>query len=463
MPDAARSLLALLALTVACEWPIPAVAGEPDTTKACKMECPKFSKHVYHLRILESYTISTCRAKTSIILTTTRKTNVCVDPKLDWVKKVMQGIDARTKFGTPTKKPPLANRHSGEAKLEVESHAQPTKKVSTTSHKTDTLPVRTTADPQPFVERGLSGVEATTSSASLTPQPETTAEKSTLQPESTANREIESETFEGHKRLGERVTPTKKSLEDFSRTTQRLVSPPMPFPGTDKTSTKSPAFVSETLTNPSARPATNSSVSKLLLEFVTKDKTSMTMPTKLPNSSDQHRLFLSTSSADHKPESVEGATTQLPTDSSSPSSRQSSSDRTSLSSVQFRGMVDAEREGDTTETLSSIGTGRTFSKPSDTFQISGYHQETFMESTSISISNTSATTLSCKPHSQSMVQNYIIPVLSIGGILCVLLALGGLVYAKRNICPRRSPKRQIQGLLYYPCDSQAESYPMEIV
>ncbi|XP_058010960.1 fractalkine [Ahaetulla prasina] len=463
MPDAARSVLALLALTVVCEWPIPAVAGEPDTTKACKMECPKFSENKYPSSILQSYTVSTCRAKTSIILTTKKNRNICANPNHDWVKKAMQNIDARTRYNTTTKKLPVTNRHSGEAKLEVEGHAQPTKKVSTTSHKRVTLPVRTTADPQPFVESGLSGVEATTSSASLTPQPETIADKSTLQPDSIVNHEIESETFEGHKRSGDHVTSTKKGLEDFARTTQRLVSPPMPFPGTDKTSTKSPALVSETLANSSTRPPMNSSISKLLLEFVTKDKTSMTIPTKLSNSSDQHRLFLSSSSANHKPQSVEGSTAQLPTDSSSPSNRQSSSDRNSLNSVQFQGVIDAESEGDTTETLSSIGTGRTFSKPSDTLQISGYHQETFIVSTSASISNTPPTTLDCNPHSQSMVQNYIIPVLSIGGILCVLLALGGLVYAKRNMCTKRSPKRQIQGLMYYPCDSQAESYPMEIV
>uniref|UniRef100_A0A8C6XB45 Uncharacterized protein n=1 Tax=Naja naja TaxID=35670 RepID=A0A8C6XB45_NAJNA len=383
----------------------------------------------------------------------------CAHPDHDWVKKAMQDIDARTKYGTTTENLPAANRHSGEAKVEVGDKAQPTKKVSTTTHKTATYPVRTTADPQPFVERGSAGLEATASSSSLTPpQPETVADKSTLPPDPIANHEVGSETFEEHKRLGEHFTPTKKSLKDLSGTAQRLVSPPMPFPGTDKTSTQSPAFVSETLASPSARPSMNSSVSKLLLEFVTKDKTLITIPTKLFNSSE---LFLSSFSTGHKPPSVEGATTQLPTNSSSPSSTQFGSGRTSLSSVQFQGVIDAEGEGDTMQTPLSVGTGRTFSKPSATLPIPGYHQETFNESASISNPNTTPATLGCYP--QPMVQNYIIPVLSVGGVLCVFLAIGSLVYLKRNICTKRSPKRQVQGLMYYPCDSQAETYPMEVV
>uniref|UniRef100_A0A670YQC7 Uncharacterized protein n=2 Tax=Pseudonaja textilis TaxID=8673 RepID=A0A670YQC7_PSETE len=380
------------------------------------------------------------------------------------VKKAMQDIDARTIYAT-TENLPAVNRHSGEAEMEVGDNAQPTNKVSTTTaHKTATSPVRTTADPQPFVERGLAGLEATPSSPSLTPpQPETIADKSTFPPDPIAHHEAGSENFEEHKRLGEHFTPTKKGLEDFSRTTQRLVSPPVPFPGTDQTRTQSPTSVSETLVSPSARPSMNSSASKLLLEFVTKDKTLITIPTKLSTSPE---LFLSSFNADHKPPSVEGATTQLPINSSRPSSTQFGSDRTGLDSVQFQGVIDAEGEGGTTQTPLSIGTGpssRTSSKPSFTLPVPGYHQEMFNGSAPISNPNTSPTTLDFYPHPQPMVQNYIIPVLSIGGVLCVFLAVGVLVYLKRNICTERSSKRQVQGLMYYPCDSQAETYPLEMV
>ncbi|XP_026535913.1 fractalkine [Notechis scutatus] len=463
MPDVLRILLALLALAVACKGPIPAVAGEPDTTKVCERECPIYLKNKLPSSVLESYTISICRAKTSIILKTKKNRIFCADPDHDWVKKAVQDIDARTIYAT-TENLPAVNRHSGEAKMEVGDKAQPTRKVSTTAHKTATSPVRTTADPQPFVERGLAGLEATTSSTSLTPpQPETIADKSTLPPDPIANHEVGSENFEEHKRLGEHFTPTKKGLEDFSRTTQRLVSPPVPFPGTDKTSTQSPTFVSETLVSPSARPSTNSSVSKLLLEFVTKDKTLITIPTKLSTSPE---LFLSSFNTGHKPPSVEGATTQLPINSSRPSSTQFGSDRTSLNSVQFQGVIDAEGEGGTTQTPLSIGSGpssRTFSKPSDIPPIPGYHQEMFNGSASISNPNTPPAILDCYPHPQPMVRNYIIPVLSVGGVLCVFLAVGVLVYLKRNICTGRSSKRQVQGLMYYPCDSQAETYPLEMV
>ncbi|XP_013911243.1 PREDICTED: uncharacterized protein LOC106540593 [Thamnophis sirtalis] len=458
-----RNLLALLALTVACEWPIPAVAGEPDTTKACKMECLDHLRRKYPLSILESYTVSTCRGKTSIILKTKKNRFFCAKRDDDWVKKAMQAMDVRTKFGHTIKSLPVANRHSGETKLEVEGHAQPTKKISTTPYKTATLPVRTTGEAQPSVERGLSGMEATTSFALLIPQPETIADKSTLQPDSIANHEIGTETLEGHKGLGEHILSTKKGLEDFSGTTPQLVSPPMPFPGSDRTSTQSPAFVSETLANPSTRPSMNSPISKLLQKSVTKDKMLIMIPTKVSNSSDQHRLLFSSSSADHELQSAKGSTTQLPANSSSPSSRQSSSGRTSLSSVQFRGVVDAEREGGTTELPLSIGTGRTFPKPSDPLQIPGHRQETFIESTSIPNPNTPPGTVVCNPRSQTMVQNYIIPVLSIGVVLCVLLVVGGLVYFKRNLCIKRSPKRQVQGVMYYACDSQMESHSMELV
>ncbi|KAK9392921.1 CX3CL1: Fractalkine [Crotalus adamanteus] len=463
MRDAARSLVALAALAAACKGPILAVAGEPDATKTCAFECLRFTKNKFPSNMLESYAVSTCRAKTSVKLKTKKNRTFCANGDHDWVKKVMQDIDARSapslsRYGTTTENLPAANRHLGGTVLEVEGHVQPTKKVSTTSYKTAILSVRATEDPQPFIERGLAGLATTTSSTWLTPQPETVVDKSTLQSGSIANNKLRSETTEGHQRFRELFTPTKKGLEDFARTTQRLVSPPVPFPGTDKRSTRSPAFVPETLT--STGPWRSSSLSKLLLEFVRKDKTLITIPTTLSNSS---RVSLSSFSTDHKPQSVEESTAQLPTNSSSHSSTHSSSDRNSLNSVRFRGVIDADREGDATETSLIIGNGtsdRTFSKPSNTLPIPGYHQETFNESTLIFNPNMPP---NCIYPSQSMVQNYIIPVVSVGVALCVVLAIGGLVYIKRNICTKQSPKRQVQGLLYHPCDSQAESYPMAIV
>lgn len=397
-------------------------------------------------------------------LKTKKNRTFCADGDHDWVKKVMQDIDARTapslsRYGTTTENLPGANRHLGGPVLEVDGQVHPTKKVSTTSYKTAVLSVRTTEDPQPFIQRGLAGLETTTSSTWLTPQPETIADKSTLQSGSIANNKLRSETTEGHQRFRELFTPTKKGQEDFARTTQQLVSPPVPFPGTDKRSTNSPAFVPETLT--STGPSRNSSLSKLLLEFVRKDKVLITMSTTLSNSSDQSRLSLSSFSTDHKPQSVEESTAQLPTNSSSHSSTHSSSDRNSLDSVSFRGVIDADREGDTTERSLFIGndtSGRTFSKSSN--PIPGYHQETFNESTLISNPNMAP---DCIYPSPSRVQNYVIPVVSVGVVLCVLLVIGGLVYVKRNICTNVPAKRQVQGLLYSPCDSQAESYPMAIV
>lgn len=379
----------------------------------------------------------------------------------------MRDIDARTipspsRYGTTTENLPAANRHLGGAVLEVDGHVQPTKKVSTTSHKTAILPVRTTEHPQPFIERGLAWLETTTSSTTwLSPQPETIADKSTLQSGLIANNKIRSETTEGHQRFRQHFTPMKKGLEDFARTTQRLVSPPVPFPGTDKRSTQSPAFVPETLT--STPPSRNSSISKLLLEFVTKDKALITIPIMLSSSSDQRRLSLSGFSTDHKPQSVEESTAPLPTNSISHSNAPSSSDGNGLNSVRLRGVIDGDREEDTTETSLFIGNGtsdRTFSKPSNALPVPGYHPETFNEST---LTSSPKVPQDCNHPSQSMVQNNIIPVVSTGVVLCVLLAIGGLVYVKRNICTKQSPKRQVQGLFYYPCDSQAESYPMAIV
>ncbi|XP_007440821.1 uncharacterized protein LOC103066086 [Python bivittatus] len=384
----------------------------------------------------------------------------------------MKQIDSRnvpslSGYDTTTENLPVVDRHSGEAMEEVGGQAHPSKTFSTTPYKTATLPVITTGDPNSSIEKVLAGSDATTYSTLFTPQPETVAAKPTLQSDSIANRGVASESTEGHKRFGEHFTPTRKGLEDFARTTHLLVSPSTSLTGTDETSTSDNGFVSETLMRSSTHYPMNSSITKLLMEFVTKDKTSIMVPTKLSNSSDQRSLFLSSFNTDHKPQSVEGSTVQsFPTNYNSHSSTHSSSDGSNLSSVKFRDVIDAQSEGDTTETPLSIETGTlgsTFSKTSDNLPISGYHQETFNEENiSITITNTPQVPFNFS-HFQSKLQNYIIPVVSIGGIICVILAVGGLMYIKRSICTRQSPTKQVQGLMYFPCDSQAESYLLEIL
>ncbi|XP_063169159.1 fractalkine [Candoia aspera] len=467
MPDAARSLVALAALAAACEWPIPVVAGEPDAANTCSTECLQFISKPIPLSRLDSYRSITCRAKISVILKTKKEKYFCARGDDIWVKEIMRQIDARnapssSRYDTTAENLPGVGRHSGEAKEELGGQAHPTKTFSTTPYKTATLPVITTGGPNSSVEKVLAGSETSTYPTLFTPQPEAVPAKSTLQSDSIANREVVSETTEGHKRFGEHVTPPRKGLEDFARTTHLLVSPPTSLAGTDETSTSSNGF--ETLLRSSVPHPMNSSISKLLVDFVTIDKTAIMIPTKLSNSSDQQSLFLSSFGTDHKPQSVEGSTVQSFPASFSP---RSSSDGDNLSSVKFRGVISAKGGGNTTETTLAIETGTlgsTFSKTSDALPFSDYDQETFNEeSTSVTITNTPQVPFDVFPFFQSKLQNYVIPVVSIGGVLCVILAIGGLLYVKRGTCTRQSPTRQVQGLMYFPCDSQTELHPMEIL